>query len=64
MTPALTSPLWALFLREWRVARRIGGSGAMSRVFFLTFVTLVPFAIAADPNLSPELVLQFYGLLP
>jgi len=50
VTPLSTSPLWALFLREWRVARRIGGSGAMGVVFFLTFVTLVPCAIGADPN--------------
>lgn len=45
------SPLSALFLREWRIARRVGGSGAMGVVFFLTLVTIVPFAIGPDPNL-------------
>ena len=47
----MTSPLAALFLREWRVARRIGGSGAMGVVFFLTLVSIVPFAVGPDPNL-------------
>ncbi|GDX38005.1 heme exporter protein B [Methylocystaceae bacterium] len=51
MTRRSIAPLWSLFLREWRVARRIGGSGAMGVVFFLTFVTLVPFAIGPDPNM-------------
>jgi heme exporter protein B len=45
------SPLSALFLREWRIARRVGGSGAMGVVFFLTLVTIVPFAVGPDPNL-------------
>ena len=47
----MTSPLLALFFREWRIARRIGGSGAMGVVFFLTLVTIVPFAVGPDPNL-------------
>ncbi len=47
----MSSPLAALFLREWRVARRIGGSGAMGVVFFLTLVAIVPFAVGPDPNL-------------
>ncbi len=51
MTRRSIAPLWSLFLREWRVARRIGGSGVMGVVFFLTFVTLVPFAIGPDPNM-------------
>lgn len=36
--------LSALFLREWRIARRIGGSGAMGVVFFLILVATYPFA--------------------
>jgi heme exporter protein B len=47
----VSAPLAALFLREWRVARRIGGSGAMGVVFFLTLVAIVPFAVGPDPNL-------------
>lgn len=44
-------PLRALFLREIRVARRIGGGGAMGVMFFLALVTIVPFAIGPDLNL-------------
>jgi heme exporter protein B len=45
------SPLAALFLREIRVARRIGGGGAMGVVFFLILVTITPFAIGPVLNL-------------
>jgi heme exporter protein B len=38
----------ALFLREWRIARRIGGGAAIGLVFFLILVTLIPFAIGPD----------------
>ena len=48
MTPA---PLSALFLREIRAARRIGGGGTMGVVFFLILVTIVPVAIGPDLNL-------------
>jgi heme exporter protein B len=41
----------ALFLREWRIARRIGGSAATGLVFFLILVTLIPFAIGPDLKL-------------
>jgi heme exporter protein B len=41
----------ALFLREWRIARRIGGGAAIGLIFFLILVTLVPFAIGPDLNL-------------
>ena len=41
----------ALFLRELRLARRIGGGGSMGVVFFLILVTIVPFAIGPDLNL-------------
>src|SRR5512137_2763530 len=47
----MSAPLSALFLREWRISRRVGGSGAMGVVFFLTLVTIVPFAVGPDPNL-------------
>ncbi len=47
----MSSPLVALFLRELRVARRIGGSGAMGVAFFLVLVSIVPFAVGPDPNL-------------
>lgn len=41
----------ALFLREWRIARRIGGGAATGAVFFLILVALTPFAIGPDLNL-------------
>ena len=41
----------ALFMREVRVARRVGGGAAMGVVFFLILVTMVPFAIGPDLNL-------------
>jgi heme exporter protein B len=43
--------LAALFLRELRVAFRVGGGGVMGLVFFLMLVTVVPFAIGPDLNL-------------
>ncbi|MGO9432080.1 heme exporter protein CcmB [Rhodoblastus sp.] len=47
----MMSPLVALFLREVRIARSIGGGGAMGVVFFLILVSLTPFAIGPDLNL-------------
>ncbi|OYV32799.1 MAG: heme exporter protein CcmB [Rhodospirillales bacterium 20-64-7] len=47
----MTGALGALFIREWRLARRIGGGGAMGVIFFLILVTMVPFAIGPDLNL-------------
>src|SRR5476651_634778 len=41
----------ALFLREWRNARRIGGGASTGAVFFLILVALMPFAIGPDLNL-------------
>jgi heme exporter protein B len=41
----------ALFLREWRIARRIGGGASTGAVFFLILVALMPFAIGPDLNL-------------
>ena len=47
----MTRALAALFLRDLRLARRIGGGGSMGVVFFLIMVTIVPFAIGPDLNL-------------
>ena len=47
----MKAALLALFLRELRLARRIGGGAAMGVVFFLILVTIVPFAIGPDLNL-------------
>ena len=41
----------ALLLREWRIARRIGGGASTGAVFFLILVALMPFAIGPDLNL-------------
>jgi heme exporter protein B len=41
----------ALFVREWRIARRIGGSASTGVVFFLILIALMPFAIGPDLNL-------------
>jgi heme exporter protein B len=41
----------ALFQREWRIARRIGGGASIGAVFFLILVALMPFAIGPDLNL-------------
>jgi heme exporter protein B len=41
----------ALFLRELRVARRLGGSATMGVAFFLVLVSITPFALGPDPNL-------------
>jgi len=60
------SRLSALFLREWRIARRIGGSGAMGVVFFLILVATYPFAVGPDLNLLSRIgpaILWIAGLL-
>ncbi|WP_232631202.1 heme exporter protein CcmB [Methylobacterium sp. Leaf118] len=41
----------ALLARDLRLAGRVGGSGALSLVFFLMIVVLVPFALGPDLNL-------------
>lgn len=41
----------ALFLREWRIARQIGGGASTGAVFFLILVAIMPFAIGPDLNL-------------
>ncbi|MBV1708096.1 MAG: heme exporter protein CcmB [Hyphomicrobiales bacterium] len=47
----MRSAALALFLREWRVTRRLGGGAAMAVIFFLILITIVPFAIGPDPRL-------------
>jgi heme exporter protein B len=43
-----SSPLKALFAREWRIGRRVGGTGSMGVVFFLILVSIIPFAVGPD----------------
>ena len=50
VTPAL-----ALFVREWRIARRIGGGASVGVVFFLILVAVMPFALGPDLNLLARL---------
>jgi heme exporter protein B len=49
------SPILALFLREWRIARRVGGGASMGAVFFLILVTIMPFALGPDLVLLAKL---------
>jgi heme exporter protein B len=60
------APLAALFLRELRVGRRIGGGTMLGVVFFLIIVTLTPFAIGPDLALLARIapaILWLSGLL-
>ncbi len=50
MTPAI-----ALFVREWRVAQRIGGGATVGAVFFLILVAIMPFALGPDLKLLARL---------
>ena len=47
--------LGALFLREWRIARRIGGGASVGAVFFLILVAIMPFALGPDLRLLARL---------
>jgi heme exporter protein B len=65
-TPAQTSALGALFLREIRVGRRIGGGTTLGVIFFLILVTLTPFAVGPDLGLLGRIapaILWLSGLL-
>lgn len=42
------SSLTALFMRDFRLAIRVGGGGGIGVLFFLIVVTLTPFAIGPD----------------
>ena len=60
------SALPALFLRDLRVGRRIGGGAAMGVVFFFILIALTPFAIGPDLNLLSRIgpaILWIAGLL-
>ena len=66
MTPRAPRPLRALFLRELRAGRRIGGGAALGVVFFLILVALMPFAVGPDLNLLSRIgpaILWIAGLL-
>ena len=45
----------ALFVREWRIARRIGGGASVGAMFFLILVAIMPFAIGPDLTLLAKL---------
>lgn len=47
----MSRALLALIRRDLALATRVGGSGALSLVFFLMIVALVPFALGPDLNL-------------
>lgn len=47
--------LGALFVRDLRLAVRVGGGALMGVLFFLIVVTVVPFAIGPDLNLLSRL---------
>lgn len=42
------SPMRALFVREMRLATRVGGGALMGALFFLIVVTVVPFGVGPD----------------
>jgi heme exporter protein B len=37
-----------IFMRDWRLARRLGGGASLGVMFFLILVTLIPFAVGPD----------------
>ena len=45
----------ALWVREWRIARRVGGGASIGAVFFLILVTIMPFALGPDLGLLARL---------
>lgn len=47
----MTRALLALLRRDLAIALRIGGGGAVGLMFFLSIVTITPFAIGPDLNL-------------
>lgn len=58
--------VWALFLRDLRTGRRIGGGASMGVVFFFILIALTPFAIGPDLNLLSRIgpaILWIAGLL-
>jgi heme exporter protein B len=64
--PALGSSLYALFVREMRAGRRVGGGTSLGVVFFLILVTLSAFAVGPDLPLLGKIapaILWISGLL-
>jgi heme exporter protein B len=60
------SAVWALFLRDLRTGRRIGGGASMGVVFFFILIVMTPFAIGPDLNLLSRIgpaILWIAGLL-
>jgi heme exporter protein B len=60
------SALGALFLRDFRVGRRLGGGASMGVVFFFILIALMPFAIGPDLNVLSRIgpaILWIAGLL-
>jgi heme exporter protein B len=51
----MNSPALALFLRELRISRRIGGGASVGAAFFLILVTIMPFALGPDLALLARL---------
>ncbi len=47
----MTAALIALFRRDLALAARVGGGGVLGVVFFLSLVTVIPFAVGPDLNL-------------
>jgi heme exporter protein B len=45
------SALWALLMRDMRLAVRVGGGALMGALFFLIVVVMIPFAVGPDLNL-------------
>ncbi len=65
-SPALGASLFALFVREMRAGRRIGGGTSLGVVFFLILVTLTAFAVGPDLALLGKIapaILWISGLL-
>ena len=65
-SPALGSSFYALFVREMRTGRRIGGGTSLGVVFFLILVTLSAFAVGPDLALLGKIapaILWISGLL-
>jgi heme exporter protein B len=44
----MTAALRSLFVRELKIAHRIGGGAAVGVIFFLILITVVPFAVGPD----------------
>ena len=57
----MTRILLVVFLRDLMLARRIGGGGVLGLVFFLSLVTVVPFAIGPDLTCCRASVQPFCG---